>query len=60
MVRCPLPAQVENTLHWYRVSGDDLQFDFMSARAVHPLSRFSFLAFGDMGESTIKGRKNPM
>ncbi len=51
-----------DTPYWYRMAGSSREFTFRSPIAIGAgrSRKFSFLAYGDMGESVIRGRKSPM
>ncbi|KAG2485837.1 hypothetical protein HYH03_015420 [Edaphochlamys debaryana] len=48
-----------DTAYWYRIDGADRTFTMRTPRAVGSPQRFSFIAFGDMGESHYRGHKSP-
>ncbi|KAG2445750.1 hypothetical protein HXX76_000356 [Chlamydomonas incerta] len=46
--------------YWYQLSDSDRTTDFTAPKSRGSDSRFSFIAFGDMGESHVKTKKAPM
>ncbi|KAG2451406.1 hypothetical protein HYH02_004006 [Chlamydomonas schloesseri] len=46
--------------YWYQLGDSDRTWDFTAPKARGSDRRFSFIAFGDMGESGVKSKKAPM
>ena len=53
-------AQDPDTSYWYSVGGDDRTLGFRSPLPRGSQQPFTFIAFGDMGESSYKASKSPM
>lgn len=58
-LRTPPPLQVPGARYVYRVASSDDQFGFQAAPQPNPDASFTFLAFGDMGESVHAAAKSP-